>query len=379
MALECRPMRPPRAPPPNQPPPTRPSSEEAKAVAAALVAPRPITPTDLEAVHACLRAWAWEVWSRSEYLKCAWCGDRRAELFQAEHATCCAVHPAYERLSMAGAAASVLTQQLELPPASPPVVAPSSVRLSSRRLGPSDFESVLAAIVGSPTGTWSELEARAAAERCVLEWLHWVDRTSEPCPWCGAIAPLESFSAHLMQCVAHPAFRAAAELSELVRPHVDPASFALLWSLAHEAFSARQWFSRARHAAATFRAALGWNGEAPYAHPVDEDRWEAVRHRVANVLAQETTRQLALDGSQPQPVRRLAHRLFEESRTARAGLKSLLRVFSRYVGGMSEDERGRLVSSRQLERSMDGWLRALPELPPSLFDDPVALQLPELD
>lgn len=97
-----------------------------------------------------------------------------------------------------------------------------------------------------------------------LRWrLHVADRTTEPCPWCGGVWPLEGFREHLWTCEAHPGARRAVALADALRERYGDALVDA--ALADDAVrSAREAVRALVVASQRYAASMGYAGDGQY-------------------------------------------------------------------------------------------------------------------
>ena len=134
----------------------------------------------------------------------------------------------------------------------------------------------------------------ALLTRIGREWAHFVDRTSDPCPWCGEVLPLPQMHGHLRSCGKHPAARAARLVSGAGQVPVG------LERLVLERMATRRELALLSQASATFDSNMGWTGEAGYSDKYSEKPWRAAIERAGKFLGlPERTLVIARPASSP--------------------------------------------------------------------------------
>lgn len=116
----------------------------------------------------------------------------------------------------------------------------------------------------------------ACVRRELSARLHAYDRSTDPCPWCAEVFPLETVRAHLSNCVAHPAARAAASLQSALENRQGVAEL-LASDRVHEA---NVELERLFEACDRYHASMGWSGGSVYYSKVwSEKPWRRELHR----------------------------------------------------------------------------------------------------
>ncbi len=221
-----------------------------------------------------IAAWDNEVSGNTEDGACPDCGDYHLELDAAAHAVCCSGHGAIAQLEAA--------------------------RESARALGtPHDEDAVFVL----PKGRWPAYgqawEAEAALDivlkvpnksplppkdplglllRVATEWAHYVDRSTDPCPWCGVVLALTEVRPHLRTCEEHPAAKLARRILSRAKTGAG------LEALIFDRIVCRRELSLLAQATATYDASMGWTGDAAYSKVWSERPWRAAFARAGKFL-----------------------------------------------------------------------------------------------
>jgi hypothetical protein len=226
-----------------------------------------------------IAAWAEEVHLATEDGRCPDCASGYLqELDATAHVMTCTGHPAMAQLEAVRVAAQLGGAELEADVVDLYRPAPSRSAYGSAW----EAADALAFLLESPAQRGARRRQPehpvALLSRVGKEWAHFVDRTTDPCPWCGAVLPLAQFHSHLRSCDQHPAAQAAQRIRS---SHPVPIG---LERVLLARLSARRELALLSQASERFDADMGWTGEAGYSDKYSEAPWRAAIERAGKHL-----------------------------------------------------------------------------------------------
>lgn len=158
----------------------------------------------LLACHASLKAVKYPSSGAAVY--CPWCGLEQLSRPDATwHIERCERHPGRVRYQRLGRVAARLFSRAGRQNDLAPVPPPTFVERDPDFLVFEDFATAVQRLSAPQSADTADAVWTLQRE---LRWrLHTIDRSTDPCPWCRAVFPMEAFIEHLWACPQHPGGR----------------------------------------------------------------------------------------------------------------------------------------------------------------------------
>lgn len=292
------------------------------------------------ALERVVSGWGEQLCYRSDDRRCPDCGSGFVHEYDAgKHAVACPGHAGAQRLEAVRMTLGLLGR-----PAVAPLQTPLEAEVRPPHVAPHEARAAVA-LVGSgraPGREAGEAYARASEKllRVVTEWQHFVERESDPCPWCRATMPVKAFGVHVRSCEQHPA--AVLARATLTQEAVPEAVFRLV----HEWVRSRHELAQLSGASERFSADQGWSGEAATSDKWSERPWRAAIEQARSFLAarkvERVGRLVAAAGAPFEPMGEQIERLH-------TALENLAEACTAYWNRMGEGERGKSLAYPESE------------------------------